>query len=102
VSEEQQNEIIGRTLKEYQGARKKLAALHAQAEYIGEYLSIAALALKKNHSLYAGEHSGGLVDLAQWPTVDEIKQLVEDINATQGEKNRRSEILKDAGFEQPS
>jgi hypothetical protein len=42
-----------------------------------------------------------MVDLAKWPTVEQIKQLVDDIVTAQGEKNRRAEILKDAGFEQP-
>jgi hypothetical protein len=101
MSEDQQDAIIWRTLKEYQAARKRLAALYAQAEYFGDYLSVASHALKTNHSLWAGEHSGGMVDLAKWPTVEQIKQLVDDIVTAQGEKNRRAEILKDAGFEQP-
>jgi hypothetical protein len=100
VSEEQQDAILGRTLKEYQAARKQLGILHAQAEYLGDYLSAAGYALKTNHNLWAGEHSGGEVDLKEWPTADQLKQLVEEIVAAQRKKNRLAEILKDAGFAQ--
>jgi hypothetical protein len=99
VSDEQQKAILWGTLGKYQAARKRLAALQAQAEDLGNYLSIASYALKTNHNLWAGEHSGGMVDLEQWPTADQIKQLIEEIVATQTEKNRRAAILKDAGFD---
>ena len=101
MSEEQENAVIGRTLKEYQAAKKRLAALCAEAERIGAYLSIAGHALQTNHNLYAGEHSDGTVDLANWPTAEQLRALIEEIVAVRREKSRRAEILKDAGLDQP-
>jgi hypothetical protein len=100
VSDEQQKAILWEALEKYQAARKRLAALYAQAENLGDYLSVASHALGANHTLWAGEHSGGMVDLAKWPTADHIKQLVEEIFSVQAQKNRLAEILKDAGAEQ--
>lgn len=103
MSEEQENTIIGRTLKEYQAARKHLAALQAEAEYLGNYLSVAGDALRTRHNLWAVDFgiSSEDIDLKKWPTADQLKQLVEEIIAAQREKNRLAAILKDAGFEQP-
>jgi hypothetical protein len=104
MSEDQQDAIIGRTLKEYQTARKTLAALHSQAEYLGNYLGAAGAAIGTNHSLWV-EHYGtfsGAVDLEHWPTREQINALIQDIVAAQREKNRLAALLKDAGFEQPA
>ena len=101
MSDEQQKAILWGTLEKYQAARKHLAALHAHAEDLGDYLSVASHALKTNHNLWAGEHSGGLVDLEKWPTASQLKELVEETIAVQREIRRLGEILKDAGFPQP-
>ena len=100
MSEEEQAAILWRTLERHQAARKRLAALYAQAEDLGEYMPVASHALKTNHNLWAGEHSGGEVDLEKWPTAAQLKQLVEAIVAVQREK-RLAAILKDAGQPQP-
>jgi hypothetical protein len=103
MSEDQQDAVLGRTLKEYQAARRHLAALHAEAGSVGHYLSAAGHALKTNHSLYPGEHFGPsseTVDIRKWPTANQITQLVEDIIAAQREKNRLGSLLEDAGFTQ--
>jgi hypothetical protein len=103
MSEDQQDAIIGRTLREYQAARKHLAALRAEAESLGHYLIGAGNALRENHNLWSvnnGIYSAD-VDLKKWPTAEELKKLVNEIIAAQGEKNRLAGILKDAGFERP-
>jgi hypothetical protein len=104
VSDEQRQAIIGRTLEEYQAARKQLAALHAEAEYLGNYLSAAGDALRRRHSLWTVDFgiSSGDVDLTKWPAADQLKRLVQEIFAGQAEKNKLAAILKDAGFEQPA
>jgi hypothetical protein len=104
VSEEQQNEILGRTLQEHKAACKHLAALHAELERIGNYLDTAGYALRTNHNLWPGEYSGlssGAVDLKFWPTADEVQRLIDQTIAAEREKNRLAAILKAAGFAQP-
>jgi hypothetical protein len=101
MSQEQENEVLGRTLKEYQAARRRLAALHAEAESLGGYLSTAGYALKTNHTLWAGEHTGGLIDLARWPSAEQITQLLNEIPTAQREKSRLAAILEQSGYKQP-
>ena len=106
MSEDQENAVIGRTLKQYQAARRRLAVLHAEAERLGDYLIDAGDALKTRHNLWLGEHAipSEDVDLNRRPTADHLSDLVKQIKQifeAQGENRRFAAILGDAGFRQP-
>lgn len=100
MSDEQQDAIIGRTLKEYQAAKKKLAALYAESEYFGNYLTAVGHSLRTSHRIrLSGDFSS--VGLEKWPTAEQLKHLADEISATDAEKKRLADLLKIAGFEQP-
>ena len=98
MSEEQQDAVIGRTLREYKDAKKTLAALYAEAEKIGNDLTGVGQALRSKHAL---DGVGGFraFDSTTFPTVDQLTGLIADIEATRANKNRLSQILKDAGHQ---
>lgn len=103
MSDEQQHEILGRTVEEFLTAKRKLAALHAQAEYVGAYLAKAGDALRERHSLWVIDYDltpGHELDLGAWPTAADLTRLVQEIKAVQSEKNRLAAILDDAGYPQ--
>lgn len=100
MSDEQQDAVLGRLLREYGNEKKRLVALQAEAERIGNYFTALGHALRKNHSLSAkgfGDWQGN-VDLAHLPTPQHIQTLVDDLIHSRINKDSLGRKLEDAGF----
>jgi hypothetical protein len=103
MSESDQDAIIGRTLREYRDAKKELSALHAEAERIGNYLTAVGHALLTHHALSSGAYGsyGGKIDAREWPTVELLNRLSDDIERTRKNKERFEKLLTEAGYPLP-
>lgn len=103
MSEADQDAVIGRTLREMRDAKKELAALHAEAERLGNYLTAMGHALRTNHSLWAGAFGGntGRLDIKDYPTGDSLMELSRRIDTVGGEKQRLEKLLVEAGYPLP-
>lgn len=101
MSEQDRDAILGRTVREHAECSKTLAALHAEAEHIGNFLTAVGHALRTNHSLYAGSFGSfsGQVDLQKWPSAATLSALTSEIAATLAEQKRLTGLLKDASYE---
>jgi hypothetical protein len=100
MSTPEQDAIIGRTLREYGESKKKLAALYAEAERIGNDLTGVGHALRTSHSL-AGVPGFSRFDPAEFPTVDHLVSLASEIERARTDKTRLATILRDAGHQIP-
>ena len=96
MSEQDQDAIIGRTLREYGDAKKELAALHAEAERIGNDLTGVGHALRTIHSL-AGVAGYSRFDPDSFPTAQQLVKLAAEIKTARDSKDRLGKILSDAG-----
>jgi len=101
MSMSEQDAIIGRTLREYQEAKKALAALFAEAERFGNYLTAVGHALRAHHSLTSGEFGthGGQLDPDKFPAATKLSELVAEIDQTTATKKRLAETLRNAGYD---
>jgi hypothetical protein len=101
MSEAEQDAIIGRTVREYHQAKKALAALVAEAEHFGEYLTAVGHALRTHHSLSSGTYGsyGDKLDADKFPTAARLSELVSQIEQATATKKRLSETLRSAGYE---
>jgi hypothetical protein len=103
MSEDERDAIIGRTVRQHNEAVRDLAALYAESEHIGNFLTTLGHALRTSHSLYAGSFgsSSGTVDLDKLPTRERLEQLVADLKTAHANRDRLADILRSAGFEPP-
>jgi hypothetical protein len=101
MSEEQQHAVIGRTLAEYQAAKKKLAALYAEAERLGNLFTSVGHSLRSNHSLGNQQYGAPQFDPNAWPSGEQLVQINTDIHNASVEKKRLGSLLNEAGFAQP-
>ena len=101
MSEVEQDAIIGRTLREYHDAKKELAALYAEAEHFGNYLTAMGHALRNHHSLSSGTFGshGDRLDADKYPTAERLSELVSDIEQATTIKKRLAETLRSAGYD---
>ena len=101
MSEAEQDAVIGRTLREYHDAKKELAALYAEAERLGNYLTAMGHALRTHHSLSSGEFGsyGGKLDVDKYPTADGLSELASEIEQVTATKKRLAETLRSAGYD---
>jgi len=103
MSESDQDAIIGRTAREYRDAKKELAALHAEAESLGTYLLVIAHALQTKHSFaHSFTVRGAPIDLSDFPTAQRLMELSNRVDAVTANKERLTQLLKDAGFPPPT
>ena len=99
MSAEEQDAVLGRMLREHGEPKKKLVALHAEAERIGNLFTALGHALRTSHDLHAsGFASHGHVDLALLPDQATIKQLVEQIAQVESRKKHLASQLLGAGY----
>jgi hypothetical protein len=96
VSESEQHAIIGRLTCEHRDAKEKLAALHAEAEYIGNHLVRVADALREKHRFSDSFTTGGT--LIELPTRPRLLELSDEINRAIENNARLARLLKEAGF----
>jgi hypothetical protein len=101
MSDADRDAILGRTMREHKEAAKELAALHAEAEYIGNYLTALGHALRTHHNLDAGAFGSfsGPITFEKWPTPNGLEKLVRDIAEAERNKNRLAKLLGDADIQ---
>jgi hypothetical protein len=111
MSQEQQDAVVGRTVREMREAEEKLAKLEAEARTVGEALMEIGRALcnspahlieegqSYNTKFAAGPRGGmGFYRASQLISADKLKSLTEDVRATMLEFDRLNETLQRMGF----
>lgn len=100
MSEADQDAILGRTLRECKAAQTELAALYAEAEHIGNYVTAVGHSLRTNHSLGGVSFGNSIVqfDPAMFPTVQRLTTLVAEIATVSAKKDRLEKLLGEAGY----
>src|ERR1700683_2441608 len=83
MSEREQFEIAGRTLKEHGDAVRRLATLEAKARSYGTYMRIVANELSPSKIRPLDYSSDGLTEaLGRCPNRDEVTELLEQLRET--------------------
>ena len=89
MTDQEQYQIIGKVVSDHENAKKRLAALLAKAKDLGQGLSAVTNVLRQNadcrldgDALQIKNHNSGLSMTVMWPTGDELRQLILDIDTT--------------------
>jgi predicted trehalose synthase len=93
MSDEQQDAVIGRVLRELKEAKQKLARLRAEADRIGQALGRIGQTLVSNPQSLV--FASGSINV---PTHEELASLTNDIRNTMQEVDRLKQQASDLGF----
>jgi predicted nucleic acid-binding Zn-ribbon protein len=95
MSSDEELRVRGRILTEYIEAKTTMVALEAEADKISNSLSGVASALN-NKNFRGPEYAQSMAD---FPTPDQVRQLVSDINSTQKRLTAAAKQLKQLGVD---
>ena len=91
MTEQEQYLIIGKVVSDHEKAKKQLTVLLAEAKELGEGLTAVTNVLRQNadcrvdgdgDALQIKNRNSGLSTTVTWPTGDELRQLILDIDTT--------------------
>ena len=89
MTDQEQYQIIGKVVSDHEKAKKRLAALLVKAKDLGEDLSAVGNVLRQNadcqvdgDAFQIKNRNSGKSTTVTWPTGDELRQLILDIDTT--------------------
>lgn len=108
MTEEDQDAAIGRMVTSFSQAKKRRAALMAEADQIGRVVKAVGVALQSTHSIRAfsdgdarhGGHFAGqdIPPFKEYPAAARVNELVEELRTVSAEIRQLRASLKDAGL----
>jgi hypothetical protein len=104
MSDDEQDQIIGRVVREHEKAKKLLAALKVKAAALATVITGVANVLSEHADWsHTGDrfhiknrHNGQETD-GRWPTWDEICRLLDEIESTRGDIETLAQRRKELG-----
>lgn len=100
------DQIVGRVVREHEAAKKHLAALKAQGEQIAEFICRMAATLADSDTRWRATARGFTIwrpvtaavgITGEWPSVDVVTQLLQDLDATKARLADLAAQRKDLG-----
>ena len=101
MSEEERLLAIGRLVEENREVRSRLATLLAEGTRIGRIVGAAGRYLAPSEDRVQGslKDGGKTPDLAEFPSAEDLRKLITDVQETQRRKRELQQSLKEFGFE---
>ena len=105
MSEQERHEIIGRTLKEHNKAKRQLAALEAKAQSYAGCMRTMAQELSPARPDFVQVVTGGFGRdpeegaLERYPNRTEVAELFEEVRAAKGKLEKLAKSLREMGVE---
>ncbi len=105
MTDQEKYQIIGKVVSDHEKAKKHLVVLFAKGKDLGEGLHAVANVLMNNASgMFDGKafqiksrHGGRLIHTVVWPSEDEVRQLIEEIDTTRNDIASLEQQRKELG-----